>query len=62
MPSQDLQVLTADELAKILRISPWTVRRWEAQGRIPRYNVGGRVLRFNLPDVLAAIEGQKNIC
>ena len=39
-------VLTADEVAKHLRIHPYTVRRLAREGKLPGFRIGGQ-WRFN---------------
>lgn len=49
-------ILTADEVADWLQVQPETVRRWHRQGLIPGRRLAHKVLRFNLSDVVAALE------
>lgn len=51
--SNDL--LTADELAKHLKVQPSTVRRWQREGRIPAVRVTAKVVRFDYAAVVDAI-------
>jgi excisionase family DNA binding protein len=44
-------LITADELAKHLRIAVSTVRAWVRLTDLPRYSVG-RLVRFHLAEVL----------
>ena len=53
-PPEDL--LTAADLADRLGIKPATVLYWHRTGRIPGRKLAHKVLRFNLADVLAALE------
>jgi excisionase family DNA binding protein len=48
-------LLTATELADRLRVKPSTVLDWHRAGRIPSIRLTTKVLRFNLGDVLAAL-------
>jgi excisionase family DNA binding protein len=52
--SEDL--LTAAELAERLRIKPSTILMWHRSGRIPSVRLSHKVLRFSLPDVVAALK------
>ena len=45
-----LEIVTAAELAELLRISKWTVYELARSGRIPCIKIG-RSVRFNLPTV-----------
>lgn len=51
------RLLTARELAAILRVHEVSVRRWALDGTIPSLHVG-RSVRFKLADVMAAIESK----
>jgi excisionase family DNA binding protein len=52
-----LDLLTAVELAELLRVRPGTVRQWAREGRIPAVRISPKVVRFCYPDVLAALKG-----
>jgi excisionase family DNA binding protein len=47
-----LQLLTAEGLARALQTSLRTVERLLADGEISAVRIGGRLVRFYLPDVL----------
>lgn len=49
-------LLTTEEVAEILRVSPRTVRRMGASGDLERIHVGRRLTRYT-PDSLAAFIG-----
>lgn len=49
-------LLKAGELAKRLRVSTDTVRRWAREGRIPEVQLSRKVRRFREVEVLAALE------
>ena len=50
-----MEVLTAQELAKELKVTVDTVWRYTRSGRIPSLRLGVREYRYRLPDVLAAL-------
>ena len=50
------ELLTAEELAQRLAVSPRTVRRWAKETRIPEVRASARVRRFDYEDVLAALK------
>jgi excisionase family DNA binding protein len=52
------KMLTADEVADLLRKSAKTIYRWANEGLIPSFNLHGNVL-FDLDEVLAWIEGHR---
>ena len=57
MPSVDRDnLLTAAELAERLGVKPGTVLGWYRKGRIPARKLSHKVLRFDLADVLSALE------
>jgi len=47
--------LSIDGLASRLDVSPWTVRSWVRQGKIPFFKVGKRVL-VKESDVVSLLE------
>ena len=49
------ELLTADELAERLKVSPDTVKVWARVGRIPAVRLSPKVLRFDLSAVLGAL-------
>ena len=49
-------ILTAAELADRLRVKPSTVLDWHRSGRISSRRLSHKVLRFNLRDVMAALD------
>lgn len=48
--------LTAAEVADMLGITPKTLRRLVAEGVLPAYRLGPRMLRFKAEEVEAAIK------
>ena len=42
-------------LAKILEVTPWTIRQWVIRGKIPAIKINARVLRFDLQEVGRAL-------
>ncbi len=55
------ELLTADEVAHILKVSPSAVFKWAKRGVIPSYRVNERCLRFKMPDIEAFVEKGKGI-
>lgn len=35
-------LLTIDQVSKILNLSPWTLRQWDKQGKLPALRFGSR--------------------
>ena len=52
------ELITANQLAEHLQISPRTVQEWARQGRIPTMRLSAKLVRFDLADVLAALRAQ----
>jgi excisionase family DNA binding protein len=49
-------LLTAEEVAERLRLKPDTITIWARQGRIPAHRLTRKVIRFRLPEVIAALD------
>jgi excisionase family DNA binding protein len=49
------QLLTASEVARVLRVNPRTVRRWEANGKLRCIRTLGVHRRFRRSDIERAI-------
>ena len=52
---QENEILTADELAKKLKVSKAAVRRWTLDG-LPCHRLGGRLVRFEFNAALTWLE------
>ena len=52
----DETMMTAAELAERLQVKPETILGWHRTGRIPGRRLTRKVLRFSLPDVMAALD------
>lgn len=53
-----MQLVTTQELAKLLRTTPRTIRRWVDDGLIPEPAVRiGRTIRFDQDEVMEAVSG-----
>ena len=52
---QATELLTTQELATRLRVSPETVRGWARRGLIPTLRISPKVIRYDLAAVLAAL-------
>lgn len=56
----DDSVLTTDELAAAIGVTPRTIARWRLEGRMPKKQaVPGGTVRYRLGDVLAWLERRK---
>jgi hypothetical protein len=52
---QRSELLTPDDVAAILRVTPRTVRRWGAIGTLERIRLGGRITRYTSESVAQLI-------
>lgn len=48
-------LLTTDQVASLLQVTPRTVRRWARDGVLPRVRIGGRITRYRAHDVASLI-------
>jgi excisionase family DNA binding protein len=48
-------LLTTKEVAAICRVDPRTVERWALDGRLRRFDLGPRTVRYRTDDVAALI-------
>ena len=55
------ELLTAEEVAKILKVSPSAIFKWAKRGIIPSYRLHEKCLRFKITDVKAFVEGGKEM-
>jgi excisionase family DNA binding protein len=55
------ELLTAEEVAKILKVSPSAVFKWAKKGIIPSYRIHEKCLRFKKPDIEAFVENGKGV-
>lgn len=54
----DAQLLTVDDLARVLRVPKATIYRWRCTGDGPPGYTIGRYVRFRWPDVEACLAGR----
>ena len=55
------ELLTAEEVAKILKVSPSAVFKWAKRGIIPSYRIHEKCLRFKFSEIETFIERGKGI-
>jgi excisionase family DNA binding protein len=53
-------LLTAEELAERLAVSPFTIVKWAKERRIPEIRPSPRIRRFDYNDVVQALKGRPN--
>jgi len=58
--SEEKQLMTASEVAKMLNIGVESVRAWTRDGKIPYYRVVGS-LRFDRDELMEWLEDSKNM-
>jgi excisionase family DNA binding protein len=54
------ELLTVEELAQRLRLRPSTIRRWAQENIIPALRLSGKVIRFDLDEVLTALRSKSS--
>ncbi len=52
-------LLTAEELADRLAVSPRTIIHWAATGRIPEIRLSSRLRRFDYSEVVASLKARR---
>lgn len=52
-------LLTAEELAERLAVSPRTIIEWAKSGRIPEVRASERIRRFDYKDVIEALKARE---
>jgi excisionase family DNA binding protein len=55
------ELLTVEQLADRLHLSPRTVQTWARQGRFPKVKLSAKVVRFDWSAVLAALRNQQGV-
>jgi hypothetical protein len=59
--TQDLDLITTEEAAAILKFSPSTLRKWKMEKRnLPVYSLSRKATRYHKPDVLAFAAAHRN--
>ena len=54
----DVQLLTTADLASRLRLQPQTIQRWTRLGYLPAIRMTGKVIRYDLQEVLEALKAR----
>lgn len=57
---KDVELLTIDEVAKMLKVSKMTLHRWDKNGILKKIDVGGR-RRYRRSDVEAITEKRRDM-
>jgi excisionase family DNA binding protein len=58
---ENVQLLRAEDVARILKVTPSAVFKWAKAGVIPSYRIHEKCLRFKREDVAALIEKGKGV-
>ena len=53
------QYITGDEVAKILKVHPQTVRRWRTINKGPKYYKREGIIRYKTTELQAYMEGSQ---
>ena len=56
----ETQLLTAEQLAEQLSVSPSTVKTWSRSGLIPQIRISPKIIRFD-PDAVIDALRQRNV-
>lgn len=56
---EEEDLLTKNELAKVLKVSPRTIEAWTQAEVIPYHRFGDHTVRYNLEEVLATARNKK---
>ncbi len=59
MQQDDIEMLTVEEVAKIMKVNIKTVRAWVQSGELPRIWIGKREYRIGKADLRAFTEKRK---
>ena len=51
------ELLTVNEAAAYLRLSPWTLRHWVCDKKIPFVKLNGVLVRFRMSDLQRFVNG-----
>jgi len=57
--NSEINIIDGKELCKKLGITIVTLIRWKAKGKVPYLQIGG-LIRYNLSEVLKALENKKS--
>ena len=49
------ELITAAEIGERLRVQPATIRLWTLDGIIPAVRISGKVIRYDVTEVIAAL-------
>jgi excisionase family DNA binding protein len=60
-PIAPAELITAEQLAERLKVSPYTVRLWSKEGKIPTIWLSRTVRRFDYATVLAAVQERTEV-
>jgi len=55
----EIDLLTAEQLASKLTVTPRTVREWSRAGLIPATRLTPKVIRYNLADVVTSLRDRQ---
>ena len=58
---RDFELLRAEDVARILKVTPSAVFKWAKARIIPSYRIHEKCLRFKMDDVAAFIEKGKGV-
>jgi excisionase family DNA binding protein len=59
-PTEEAELLTVDQVARVFGVHATTVRRWAATGRLPCIRMSNWYVRFRRADVERLLEPQED--
>lgn len=57
-PEERIELMTAEQVCKVLGVTKATLHRWKEQGQIPFYQIGG-LIRYDLNKLLKIKETKR---
>lgn len=54
------ELLTKEQVARLLRVSPGTVSRWANEGKIPRIVISPKIIRYDAAEVFRFLKGVRD--
>ena len=58
---ENVQLLRAEDVARILKVTPSAVFKWAKAGVIPSYRIHEKCLRFKREDIAAFVEKGRGV-
>lgn len=56
--AENTELVKPSALAKLLGVTPVTIRKWAHAGLIPCVKIGTRIIRYSVAEVMTALRSQ----